>query len=105
MPGGWGGVGVGAATSCAHPSTAHAPTAHRHPHAAAHPHATRRSSFAIDLAFAIEPREEDTLPEVVLGSVRLSRMDVARPPLVVAEPTDWVLGTHGELHGDKEEES
>ncbi len=53
----------------------------------------------IDLGFAIEPREEDELPEVVLGSLRLSRVDVERPLMVAAEPGDWVLGSLGVVHG------
>jgi hypothetical protein len=32
----------------------------------------------IDLGFAIEGREEEELPEVVLGAVRLSRMDLSK---------------------------
>lgn len=56
--------------------------------------------LVIDLAFAIEPRDEDELPEAVLGVVRLSRIDVVQPVLVAAEPEDWVLGQLGTLHGD-----
>jgi hypothetical protein len=58
-----------------------------------------RRYIVIDLAFTIEPREGDTLPEVILGCARLSRIDVARPPLSPAEAHDCVLGTHGEPHG------
>ncbi len=54
----------------------------------------------IDLAFSIEPRDGPTLPEVVLGSVRLSRIDVNAPQLIKADARDWILGSHGEAHGD-----
>jgi len=57
--------------------------------------------IVIDLGFAIEPRENENLPEVVLGSVRLSRIDVDRPIIVDAEPQDWILGSEGQLHGNK----
>ena len=60
--------------------------------------------IVIDLAFAIEPREDDELPEAVLGTVRLSRIDVTRPVLVEAEPDDWVLGHLGTRHGDSVDE-
>lgn len=56
--------------------------------------------IVIDLAFAIEPRDDDELPEAVLGTVRLSRIDVVRPGLIAAEPDDWVLGQMGTRHGD-----
>ena len=59
--------------------------------------------IVIDLAFAVEPRDDDELPEAVLGTVRLSRIDVQRPGLVAAEPEDWVLGQMGTLHGDAAE--
>lgn len=57
----------------------------------------------IDLGFAIEPRSDEELPEAVLGSIRLSRVDVERPPMIAAEPGDWVLGTLGTCHGAGEE--
>jgi hypothetical protein len=47
----------------------------------------------IDLAFVIEGRGDGELPEVCLGTVRLSRMDVSKPPIVKPEPEDWRLGT------------
>lgn len=56
--------------------------------------------IVIDLAFAIEPRDDDELPEAVLGTVRLSRIDVVRPGIIAAEPDDWVLGHMGTRHGD-----
>jgi hypothetical protein len=55
--------------------------------------------IVIDLGFAIEPRSDEECPEAVLGSVRLSRMDVTRPPTVAAEPGDMVLGAAGVTHG------
>lgn len=61
--------------------------------------------IVIDLGFAIEAREEDELPEAVLGTVRLSRIDVVRPPLVDAMPDDWVLGKPGTLHGEEGEKA
>lgn len=54
--------------------------------------------IVIDLGFAIEPRAEDECPEVVLGSARLSRIDVSKPPVIPAEPGDWVLGALGVTH-------
>jgi len=58
----------------------------------------------IDLAFAIEPRAEDECPEVVLGTVRLHRIDVTAPPVIAAEAGDAVLGALGVTHsGDGEE--
>jgi hypothetical protein len=51
----------------------------------------------IDLGFAIEPREESTLPEAVLGTVRLSRIEVGRPAVIAAEPGDSILGKPGEF--------
>lgn len=48
--------------------------------------------FAIDLGFAIEPRTEDECPEVVMAAMRLSRVDVTKPPLIEARPDDFVLG-------------
>lgn len=53
----------------------------------------------IDLCFTIEPREDETLPEAVLGSIRLSRVDVNRPPMLEAEAGDWVLGSLGARYG------
>lgn len=55
--------------------------------------------LVIDLCFTIEPREDETLPEAVLGSIRLSRVDVNRPPMLEAESGDWVLGSHGARYG------
>ena len=49
--------------------------------------------MVIDLAFVIEAREEAELPEVLLGAVRLSRMDVNKAPIIAHAPTDWKLGT------------
>ena len=49
--------------------------------------------LVIDLAFTIEPRESDTLPESVLGCIRLSRIDADKQPMIDAEPADWQLGT------------
>ena len=60
--------------------------------------------LVIDLAFAIEPRAEDELPEAILGAVRLSRIDVTRPPQVSAHPEDMVLGAPGVTHGEAEVE-
>lgn len=54
--------------------------------------------IVIDLAFAIEPREEDECPEVVLGTVRLHRIDVTRPPVIAAAAGDGVLGAVGVTH-------
>jgi hypothetical protein len=54
----------------------------------------------IDLAFAIEGREADELPEVVLGTVRMSRLEVSQMPVIEALPSDEVLGRPGELHGE-----
>lgn len=55
--------------------------------------------LVIDLAFTIEPREEDCLPEVLLGTMRLSRIDVAKPAMVDADAGDWVLGMKGASYG------
>jgi hypothetical protein len=52
----------------------------------------------IDLAFAIEPRAEDECPEVVLGTVRLHRIDVSAPPVIAADAGDAVLGALGVTH-------
>jgi hypothetical protein len=52
------------------------------------------------LGFTIEPRAEDELPEVVLGTIRMSRIDVTRPAILEAEPDDWVLGKVGESHSE-----
>ena len=44
----------------------------------------------------------ETLPEVVAGCVRLSRINIERCPLVVADASDWLLGTcepHGARRG------
>lgn len=49
--------------------------------------------LVIDLGFAIEPRDEEECPEVVLGAVRLNRIDVGKPPLIKAKDGDWVLGS------------
>ena len=49
--------------------------------------------LVIDLAFVIESREEADLPEVLLGGVRLSRMDVDKAPIIEHNPEDWRLGT------------
>ena len=49
--------------------------------------------LVIDLAFVVEAREDEDLPEVLLGSVRLSRMDVNKAPIIAHQPTDWKLGT------------
>jgi hypothetical protein len=59
---------------------------------------TWAKSLVIDLGFAIEPQAADEFPEVVVGAVRLNRLDTTRPPLVRAEPEDFVLGTDG-THG------
>lgn len=64
-----------------------------------HHRLTFRRHIVIDLGFAIEACETDTLPECVLGSVRLSRIDVNKPPMVEALPNDWILGSHGDQHG------
>jgi hypothetical protein len=55
--------------------------------------------LVIDLGFAIEPRTEEECPEALVGTVRLSRIDVTKPPLVTAQAGDWVLGTVGVTHG------
>jgi hypothetical protein len=60
--------------------------------------------IVIDLGFAIEPRADDECPEVVLGSVRLSRIDVTKPPLVAADAGDMILGSVGVTHGDDDED-
>lgn len=57
----------------------------------------------IDLGFTIEPREEDTLPEVILGAVRLSRVELSRTPVLTAFGDDWVLGKMGFTHADLED--
>jgi hypothetical protein len=49
----------------------------------------------IDLGFAIEPREEDLLPEALFATVRLSRMDIAATKIIEAEGGDMVLGGGG----------
>ena len=36
--------------------------------------------LVIDLAFTIEPREEEAMPEVVVGCLRLSRINMDRCP-------------------------
>lgn len=48
--------------------------------------------IVIDLGFAIEPRADDECPEVVLGSCRLSRIDVTKPPMLSADAGDMVRG-------------
>jgi hypothetical protein len=53
----------------------------------------------IDLAFAIEAREADELPEGILGTVRLSHLDVTKMPVIAALPGDEVLGKPGVFHG------
>lgn len=45
--------------------------------------------LVIDLGFAIEPRDEEECPEVVLGAVRLNRIDVSKPPLIKAKDGAW----------------
>lgn len=60
--------------------------------------------IVIDLGFAIEPRSDDECPEVVIGSVRLSRVDVTKPAMVTAEPGDMLLGQIGVTHGGGGEE-
>lgn len=60
--------------------------------------------LVIDLGFAIEPRDASECPEVVLGAVRLNRIDVGRPPLVKARAGDWVLGSAGVVYADPEGE-
>lgn len=54
--------------------------------------------LVIDLAFTIEPREEDCLPEVVVGCLRLSRINAELCPMISASPEDFVLGSATE-HG------
>ena len=54
----------------------------------------------IDLAFVIEARDEEDLPEVLLGCVRLSRMDVNKAPVISHKPEDFKLGSE-ELYGDE----
>ena len=56
--------------------------------------------LVIDLGFAIEPREDDCLPEAILGTVRLSRMDVTHAPILAAAPCDMQLGC-GATHEDE----
>lgn len=51
--------------------------------------------LVIDLGFAVEPREKDTLPEAVLGSIRLSRIDLQCVPSVELSENDEVLGSPG----------
>ena len=62
-------------------------------------------NLVIDLGFALEPQALDEFPEVCLGAARLSRLDVAAPPLVAAAPSDWVLGKRpgrpGLTHAEK----
>ena len=53
---------------------------------------TYAKALVIDLGFAIEPREAECLPEVVLGTVRLSRIDVTVPEVLAAEAGDVRLG-------------
>ena len=60
--------------------------------------------LVIDLGFVIEPREDETLPEAVLGTARLSRMDVSRAPIIKAAAGDMVLGG-GKTHVGEEEEA
>lgn len=60
--------------------------------------------IVIDLGFAIEPRTDEECPEMVLGTVRLSRLDVTKPALVKAAPHDQVLGALGVTHGETTEE-
>jgi hypothetical protein len=55
--------------------------------------------LVIDLAFVIEGRGDGELPEVCVGAVRLSRMDVGKPLVVKPDPADWKLGTQ-EAFGD-----
>lgn len=59
--------------------------------------------IVIDLGFAIEPRTDEECPEIVLGTLRLSRLDVTKPPLVKAKPGDWVLGALGVTHGEADD--
>lgn len=59
--------------------------------------------IVIDLGFAIEPRTDDECPEVLLGTVRLSRMDVSAPRMVKVVPGDWVLGKVGVTHETEDE--
>ena len=54
--------------------------------------------LVIDLAFTIEPREDETLPEAVVGAIRLSRINMERCPMVAADAADWVLG-YNDAHG------
>jgi hypothetical protein len=49
--------------------------------------------LVIDLAFTIEPREEECLPEVVIGCLRLSRINMDLCPMITAAPEDFVLGS------------
>jgi hypothetical protein len=49
--------------------------------------------LVIDLAFTIEPKEEDCLPEVVVGCLRLSRINAELCPMISASPEDFVLGS------------
>ncbi len=51
--------------------------------------------LVIDLGFAIEAREEDSLPEALCATVRLSRMDINRTIIVPADAGDMVLGGAG----------
>ena len=65
-----------------------------HPPCTPCPLPPRRLRFlVIDLAFVVEAREDEDLPEVLLGSVRLSRMDVNKAPIIAHQPMDWKLGT------------
>jgi hypothetical protein len=61
-------------------------------------------NLVIDLGFAIEPRAGEECPEVVLGAVRLNRIDVSKPPLVKARAGDWVLGSRGVTYADPDGE-
>jgi hypothetical protein len=51
--------------------------------------------LVIDLGFAIEPREEDLLPEALFATVRLSRMDISSTKIIEAEGGDMILGGGG----------
>jgi hypothetical protein len=50
-------------------------------------------NIVIDLGFCIEPREDAELPEVVLGTFKLSRVDTNKIPIISKEETDWPLGS------------
>jgi hypothetical protein len=44
-------------------------------------------SLVIDMAFMLEPHDEDELPETLLGVVRLKKLDL--------ESREWLPGSHG----------